>query len=207
MSRKSKKQTEAGTITLAAAGKELALRLVKVYKSQSYVRSGQELAELLLKTGVEAGAALTGIAELPTRQAKIEAANNAIIKLNQVSYFVDVMCMAEIYKPEQVKNLVQYIGHVINALRNLLASVPEIQRVVRIKTPLGVVDTSPARKQPVVLINASAPVGVVTSPVANIPESSLSTQNAQVVQNVKVPSAGVQIIQPTASDDGFDDLV
>ena len=122
MARKSKKQKS--TITLAAASEELATRLVKVYKCQTFVRAGKDLAEMLFKTGVESGALLSGIAELPDRQAKIDAANQAIIKLNPVLYIADVMCKAELYKPAQVEPLTQYISKVIAALKELLSSAP-----------------------------------------------------------------------------------
>ena len=194
MARKSKQQKS--TITLAAASEELATRLVKVYKCQTFVRAGKDLAEMLFKTGVEAGAVLSGIAELPGRQAKIDAANQAIIKLNQVLYIADVMCKAELYKPAQVEPLTQYISKVIAALKELLSSVPEVRRVIRVNTPVGVVDTNP--KKPAIVINSSAPVGVVTSPVANLPAGNYGVKNYQ--------TPDVQVSQ-VSDDDGFNDLV
>ncbi|MGN0818616.1 MAG: hypothetical protein ACI4L9_06570 [Candidatus Coproplasma sp.] len=152
MARKSKQQS--GTITLAAASEELATRLVKIYKDQTFIRVGKDLAEMLFKTGVEAGAVLSGIAELSSRQAKIDAANQAIIKLNQVSYIANVMCKAELYKPAQVKPLVEYVNHVVKALKELLSTVPDVQRVIRINSPVGVVDANPVKQQAMVLLNA-----------------------------------------------------
>ncbi|MGN0815071.1 MAG: hypothetical protein ACI4MH_07555 [Candidatus Coproplasma sp.] len=194
MARKSKQQK--GTITLAAASEELATRLVKVYKCQTFVRTGKDLAEMLFKTGVEAGAVLSGIAELPSRQAKIDAANQAIIKLNQVQYIADVMCKAELYKPAQVEPLTQYIAKVIAALKELLASVPEVRRVIRLDTPVGVVDTNP--KKPAIVINSSAPVGVVTSPVANLPAGNYGDKNYQ--------TPDVQVYQ-SSDEDGFNEMI
>lgn len=215
MARK-KKQSD-GTISLEEAGNELAVRLVKLYQSQTFIRSGKELAETLFKTGVEAGSMLSGIAELTSRQAKTDAANRAILKLNQVSYICKVMCMAELYRPEQTEPLVKYVGHVINALRELLNSAPEVQRVIRINSPVGVIDANRS-KQPTVIINSAAPVGVVTSPVANVaggeyPQIPVQTPAADV-QVYQAPveevphSEPVEEVQPyQPEDDGFGDLV
>lgn len=137
MAKKTKKSNE--TLSLYAASEELARQLIKLYKAKTFVRSGKDLAELLFKSGIEAGSFISGISELSDRQAKIDAANQAILKLNQTMYVANVMQVAEYYTLKQVKPLIQYIGMILNALRDLLNKVPETQRVIRVVNPVDVV--------------------------------------------------------------------
>lgn len=192
MARKGTQQN--GTITFATASEELAVRLVKVYKSQTFVHSGKELADELFKTGVEAGALLSGIPELTARQAKIDAANQAIIKLKQVSYIADVMCKAELYKSAEITPLVQYINHTVNALKELLSSIPEEQPIVRVAQPVAVTVKNPV---------------ITTKPV--LPTSIPFKRSAPVKSKPEIEATAQPEIAATAeqaySDDGFNDPV
>lgn len=130
-----KKQVEKVTISMYAASEELAMQLIKLQRAKSFVRVGKDWADMLFKSGVEAGALLSGISELCDRQAKIDAANQAVIKLNQTMYLANIMRSAGFYTTKQIAPLLRYVGKLLNGLRELLASVPATRRVIRVENP------------------------------------------------------------------------
>jgi hypothetical protein len=135
---KEKEETKQGN-SMVAASEELSKLLIKLYKSKSFTHAGKSLADMLFKSGIEAGSLISGISELTERQAKINAANQAILQLNQTAYIANVMQMADFYRASQVKPLTSYVRQVINALRELLISVPEPIRKIHVQSNQPVV--------------------------------------------------------------------
>ncbi len=129
-------------VSMQEAAEEFGKRLVKLYKAEYFVREGKQLREHLIEVGVEAGACLSSIASLADKNSKLEAANRAITLFNSVAYTANVMLMTELYTRKQVAPVIGYAQCIIKALAELVASVPEAHRVIRVKTPIGVTDAT-----------------------------------------------------------------
>jgi hypothetical protein len=158
-----KKQVNA----MANASEELSKLLIKLYKSKSFTHAGKSLADMLFKSGIEAGALISGIGELTERTAKISAANQAILKLNKTKYLASVMEMADFYRAGQVKPIISYIKQIIEGLRELLLSVPEPVKKIRVQSAQAVFQpvAQTVAEQPAV---ASAPVAAVAEEQAQL---------------------------------------
>jgi hypothetical protein len=127
------KNEKSNTVSLREVSEELGRRLVKLYQSEVFVREGKELCDSLFRTGIEAGALISGIPELTDRRSKIHTANQAILKLDQTIYMANIMLVAGYYRPQQVRSLMDYMWRIIDGLRDLLKRVPEPKRKVHIK--------------------------------------------------------------------------
>lgn len=138
------KKNETQPNSLVSASEELGKVLITLYKSKSFTRAGKDLADTLFKSGVQAGALVSGIAELTDRSAKIAAANDAILKLNEVLYIAKIMQTADYYRPSQVNPLVNYITKMITGLRELLHNVPEVRRRIHVHSAFSFNGVSPA---------------------------------------------------------------
>ena len=139
-----KVQDANSVIKMSEAGEELVKKLVSLYNSQRFVREGKELREELMSCGIEAGANLACIDSVADHAAKVGAANAALIGLTRVTYIANAMLMMELYTLKQVKPLLDYVGSLLRALKHLLQTVPETRRVIRVKTPLSVVNNPAA---------------------------------------------------------------
>ena len=139
-----KVQDANSVIKMSEAGEELVKKLVSLYNSQRFVREGKELREELMSCGIEAGANLACIDSVADHAAKVGAANAALIGLTRVTYIANAMLMMELYTLKQVKPLLDYVGSLLRALKHLLQNVPETRRVIRVKTPLSVVNNPAA---------------------------------------------------------------
>ncbi len=150
------KKHENKTNSLVTASDELGKVLITLYKSKSFTRAGKDLADTLFKSGVQAGALVSGIAELTERSAKISAANEAILKLNEVLYIAKIMQTADYYRPSQVNPLVAYVQKMIKGLRELLHNVPEVRRRIHVHSTFGMTAVNPGALSAVQKIAAPA---------------------------------------------------
>jgi hypothetical protein len=132
-------------ITLSDASLQLSDLLVKLYKSKTFVRLGKNLADSLFQNGFEGGALVSSIPLLSERSAKLDAANQALLKLNQARYILKAMLSAELYTAAQVNKLLSYLNEVIKGLKQMLDSVPATQRKITVKAP-ATVYTKPVLK-------------------------------------------------------------
>lgn len=141
----SNKQTKAGyaPVKLSEAGEELVKKLVVLYNSQTFVREGKELREKLLSSGLEAGSYLASVSMLAERRAKLDAVNKAVVLLNRVVYTANAMLMLGLYALKDVEPVLSYCSGVLSALKDLLRKVPETRRVIRVKSPVNVVNSVP----------------------------------------------------------------
>lgn len=186
-----------GVKSMAAASEELSRELIVLYKSKSFTRAGKELADLLFRTGIEAGALLSGVSELTDRGEKIRTANHALLKLNQTMYIANVMQMAEYYRLSQVAPLIDYCKLIIDGLRELLSNVPETVRKIHFRAPVVVEDPEiAAAAAAAAFARASSETGAA----AGLPQK--GAEEDKTVQSV-------QLSQPAEEeeDDGFDDPV
>lgn len=125
-------------VSMQEAAEEFGKRLVKLYGAEYFVREGKHLREHLVEVGVEAGACLESIARLSDKKAKIDAANRAITLFSSVEYTVNVMYMLSLYTKKQVAPVISYCKAVINALAELMSTVPEARKVIKVKNPISV---------------------------------------------------------------------
>ncbi len=128
-------------ISMHAAAEEFGKRLVKLYSAEYFVREGKMLREHLVEMGVEAGASLESIASLSDKNAKVEQANKAISLFNSVAYTANVMLMTGLYTKKQAAPLIGYAQCLVNALSELVAAVPETHRVIKVKSPISVLNS------------------------------------------------------------------
>ncbi|MDE6373790.1 MAG: hypothetical protein K2L72_04750 [Clostridia bacterium] len=100
----------------------LGKKLIKLYGEKIFPRQGKVFADMLFQTGVEAGAYLASLADIEERSVKINLATNAMIKLNQADYLIDVMREAKYYTAVQVVELDEFLQGLTTAMRELLNS-------------------------------------------------------------------------------------
>lgn len=131
------KQKDRSNLTLDEASDELRVLLVKLYKSKIFIRAGKELSSMLFSSGVEAGSLIAGITALTERNGKIAAANQAILKLSQTQYILKTMELADLYRAADVAELSEFIGDVIDGLREMLADVPAPQRTINVSASVA----------------------------------------------------------------------
>ena len=147
MSKKVNNEQQPAIVRMSEAGEELLKRLVELYNSQIFVREGKSLREELLSCGIDAGACLSSVDMLAERKAKIEAADRAVYHVNRTVYIANSMLMLGFYTVKQVQPVVSYCGALLTALKQLLHSVPESRRIIRVKTPVNVVNSAVAAEE------------------------------------------------------------
>jgi hypothetical protein len=113
-----------------------------MYKSKTFVRLGKELADMAFKNGFEGGALVASIPLLTDRQAKISTANEAILKLNQLTYLLNAMVKADLYEQSQTVKVYNYADQIVLALKEMLSKVTQPQRKITVKTPITVSQTA-----------------------------------------------------------------
>ncbi len=128
-----KEQRVSETLNMSEAGEELMKKLVVLYDSQIFVREGKNLREELMLSGVEAGAALASVDLIADRRAKVDAANRAVMQVNKLVYIANAMLMLGRYSLKQVQSLLDYCNSLLRALKNLLHSVPQTRKVIRLR--------------------------------------------------------------------------
>ena len=133
--------------TYRQASEELANRLVILYGVKIFPRQGKVFADLLYQTGIEAGSYVAALGEVDERTAKIDVANNALIKLTQTDYLLSVMLKGRYYETSQVEDLGLFVRELIRAIRELLNTLygPNANRFYTQMRPVFV---PPARPQP-----------------------------------------------------------
>lgn len=121
-----------GAITLVEASAELGKKVAALYIGRPFQGSGKAFAVELLKLGTSSAAMLKGITLLCDRQAKLDTANEAILKLNETRYYANMMVMAGYYteKDKDATALIAYVDKIIVALGVLLNKANEAQRKV-----------------------------------------------------------------------------
>lgn len=196
---KKDKNVKNSVSSMLSASEELSRLLIKLYKSKSFTRAGKGLADMLFKTGIEAGALLSGISELTDRTEKIKAANSAILQLNQTVYIANVMQMADFYRASQVMPLISYIKQVIEGLRELLLNVPATVRKINFRSPVAVAASE---------IAAAAAAARITVPV--VEESSTAVpeevRGEYLSETVTQQSVEAEILPPAdAAEEEKDD--
>jgi hypothetical protein len=124
-----------GRITLADASLELSNLFIKLYKEKTFIRSGKDLADKLFECGLEGGSLVGSIPLFSDRALKINAINQALLKINQARYILNAMLSAEFYTASQVNHLLSYLDEIIKGLKQLLDSIPAPQRKITVKSP------------------------------------------------------------------------
>lgn len=135
------------TIKMSEAGEELVKRLAELYDSEIFIREGKELSEQLMLSGIEAGALLSSISMLSDRQAKISAANKAVVQLNRIQYIANAMLLLDLYSAKEVEPALVYCAGILSALKDILKKAPETHKVIRLKGPVSVFDAVPTQTE------------------------------------------------------------
>ena len=137
---------------------ELGRKLIKLYGAKIFPRQGKIFADMLFKSGIEAGSYLAALADIEERAVKINLATNAMIQLNQTEYLLGVMKEAGYYSQVQVVELQEYLDGLTHAMKNLLTAAysqrkPEGVRPVVASAPLQSMPSPPKPKIEPVIIN------------------------------------------------------
>jgi hypothetical protein len=119
--------------SLSEAADELMSMLTVLYKGKTFVRTGKDLATNLFEKGLEAGSLLASIEDLTDQGVKIHTANQAILRLNQTSFILKAMEMADLYSKDDIVDLVSFIDLIIEGLRDLLIKARPSKRVVPVR--------------------------------------------------------------------------
>ena len=106
--------------TYRQASDELAHRLITLYGAKIFPRQGKVFADMLFQTGIEAGSYVATLGEVDEKNAKIDLANKALLKLTQTDYILSVMHEGKYYEASQVEDLELFIRELIKAIRDLL---------------------------------------------------------------------------------------
>lgn len=201
--------------TYRRASDELARRLVYLYDERIFPRQGRVFADMLFQTGIEAGSIVATIGEVDEKNAKIELANQALIKLTQTDYLLTVMHRAKFYETSQVEELELFVNALIKSIRDLLNTLygPEASRFYTQMHPVNVPpvqprtpaqppqtpQTAPAPAQPRVgntyggnstVINATPPQAVNTGAAPLTPNANGGNFNAATGNGVTPPANG-----------------
>lgn len=99
---------------------ELGKKLIKLYGEKIFPRQGKVFADMLFQTGIEAGTYIASLANIEERSVKIELATNAMVKLNQTAYLINVMKEADYYTAVQVVDIEEYMKSLLDAMHELL---------------------------------------------------------------------------------------
>ena len=99
---------------------ELGKKLVKLYGAKIFPRQGKVFADMLFQTGVEAGTYIAALTDTNERGIRIKMATEAIVKLNQTVYLINVMKEARYYEKQQVAEIEAFLQELLRAMRNVL---------------------------------------------------------------------------------------
>lgn len=106
-----------------ASATEFGKRLTALYKIKIFPRMGSEFADKLFKSAVEAGANISALGDLSDADSKVKVACDAIVKLNEVAFAVQIMVEGGFYTADEVAPLSAYIEKLVEALSKLVASI------------------------------------------------------------------------------------
>lgn len=123
---------------------ELGRMLVKLYGEKIFPRQGKVFADMLFQTGVEAGAFVAALQDVEERSAKIEMATNALIKINEAAYLLDIMKKGAFYSAENVQELEEYLDVLRTTMRELLNIAYAQLRREAVSHPVKVARSAPA---------------------------------------------------------------
>ncbi len=180
------------TESYAQAADELGKRLIALYNVRVFPRIGKVFADTLFQTGVEAGSYITSLADIVDIDAKVEAANKAVLKLNQTVYVLNVMKRAGYYTEAQAAPTAEYINGLLKAVKSLLQQANARQ-------------ARPAAPKPEPIVRRVVRQHVRQVPVYTHQQAPQPVQQAvQQTVTVSAPAAAEQVI---VDPDGFDDPV
>lgn len=135
-----KVSSDNNVLKMSQAGEELVKRMVVLYGSQTFIREGKSLRDELLLSVVDAGSRLASVSTIAGRAAKVAAADEAVLAINRAVYLANSMLMLGLYETKQVAPFLNYAAALLKALKELLSQVPEKRRVIRVKSPVNVVN-------------------------------------------------------------------
>lgn len=179
---------------------ELGKKLIKLYGEKIFPRQGKVFADMLFQTGIEAGTYIASLADIDERSVKVNLATNAMIKLNQTAYLINVMKEAGYYAPVHVVDIESYMEELLKAMRNLLTAAFAHTRSdgLRVQT-LSSAPTAPVGVQYPVAHTAQQPPRV--TPASN--PAPTAVPNAAPAPESAAQGSSVQPFDP----DGFGDPV
>lgn len=128
-------------VTMSEVGDQLLFKLVELYESQTFVREGKTLRENMLENGVKAAALLSSVSLLAERRAKLDALNKAVVYVANTACTIRTMIMLGLYTQKQAGGHVKFCVHLNAAISELLKKVPESKKVIRVKSPVNVVNS------------------------------------------------------------------
>ena len=143
--------------------------LIKLYGEKIFPRQGKVFADMLFQTGVEAGAYLAALNDIEERSVKVDLATNALIKLNQADYLIDIMREAKYYTAVQVVEIDEFLQGLIKAMRDLLNTANSHiraeanRKAAMAQQPIPVI----VQPQPAVQIAPATPANIV-APATNV---------------------------------------
>lgn len=111
------------TSNYKASATEFGKRLSELYKLKFFPRMGKEFADQLYASGVEAGAKISALSYISDAENKIRVASDAIVKLSQTAFALEMLVNGGYYTQEQTASLSEYIEKLIAALKGLVSSV------------------------------------------------------------------------------------
>lgn len=143
---------------------EFGKRVMALYKSKIFPRSGAEFAADFTQSAVSAGARISSLGDLTDTESKLGVAVDAIVKLNEVNFIVQTMTEGGFYTASETRPLREYIDKLIEALRKLVDTLRRKRAAERIraqrkaaaarseaaktaKTPAAVKDETPAEEK------------------------------------------------------------
>ena len=106
---------------------EFGKRLTALYRLKIFPRLGNEFADKLYKSGIEAGANILALGNLSDADSKLKVGRDAIVKLNEVAFALQVMVEGGFYTADETVPVSNYIEKLIEALSKLIASIKERQ--------------------------------------------------------------------------------
>ena len=176
--------------TYRRASDELARRLLLLYNERIFPRQGKVFADMLFQTGIEAGSIVATLGEVDEKNAKIELANQALLKLTQTDYLLTVLHRGKFYETSQVEELDLFLNALIKSVRDLRNTLygPETSRFY---TQMHAVNMPAAAAQPMATAPYQQPAPVNKSAQASMP-------SAATVINGAAPQQG-KVATPTVS--------
>lgn len=133
-------------VKMTKAGEEVLQKVLTLYNLQAFVREGKNLREELAISAIAACSHLAAADTLIERRARIDEINAAVVQLNRLYYVANSMFALGLYTAKQASPVLAVTRGLLASLKNLLASIPESHKVIRVKTPLNVVN-APAGQQ------------------------------------------------------------
>lgn len=114
-----------------ASATEFCKRMSALYRLKIFPRMGSELADKLYKSGVEAGAHILALGDLNDADSKLKVGCDAIVKLNEVAFAMQLMVEGGFYAADETAPLQNYVEKLIDAISKLIASIKERQAAHR----------------------------------------------------------------------------